>query len=342
MDIKTLGFDSYFKKIFDKIKTEELVPARVISHGRRYYSIICETGILNAKLSGSIRFNSLSNSELPAVGDWVAVSIRADKAYIISVLARKTCFSRKSTGNVVEEQIISANIDIVFIVMSLDENYNLKRLQRYISTAISSKATPIVLLNKSDLCNNTEVLVKEVKMLAGKIEVFAVSSENQDTYEIINRFLKPGITAAFAGSSGVGKSTLINILTGSYTQKTAEISQSVKKGRHTTSSRDLIILSNGGMVIDTPGMRELQSWDLEEDEGFEKINELSVLCRFTDCKHETEPGCAVKEAIKNGEISESTLSMWKQQTAEIEELKLQKEKSVKILENRKSKRARKE
>jgi ribosome biogenesis GTPase / thiamine phosphate phosphatase len=338
MDLKILGFDNHFKRLFDNINDGTLFPARVVSHGRKYYSVICENGVMQAKMSGAIRFNSLSSSELPQVGDWVAISIRGDKSYITAVLERKTCFSRRSTGNVIEEQVISANIDIIFIVMALDGNYNLKRLQRYISTAVSSRAKPVIILNKADLCADTEKAVREVVQLAGDINVLVTSSKDPSTVKKLKRFMKEGVTAAFTGSSGVGKSTLINLLTGGETRKTAEISSAVNKGRHTTSSRDLIILSDGGMVIDTPGMREIQSWETEEDEGFEKINELSALCRFTDCGHGTEPGCAVKEAVENGELSAISLEMWKKQTAEKNELALQKERSVKILEKRKSKR----
>lgn len=339
MDLKILGFDSHFKKLFNSIDDGTLVPARVVSHGRKYYSVICEKGVMQAKLSGAIRFNSLSSSELPEVGDWVAISIRGDKSYITAILERKTCFSRRSTGNVIEEQVISANVDIIFIVMSLDSNYNIKRLQRYISTAVSSRAMPVIILNKADLCEDAEKAVREVAGLAGDISVLVTSSKDPSTVKKLKSFMKEGVTAAFTGSSGVGKSTLINLLTGGETRKTAEISSSVNKGKHTTSSRDLIILPDGGMVIDTPGMRELQSWALEEDEGFEKINELSALCRFTDCRHGTEPGCAVKEAVDNGDISAISLEMWKKQTAEKNELALQKERSVKILEKRKAKRS---
>lgn len=339
MDLKILGFDTYFKELFDAVNDGTFVPARVVSHGRKYYSVFSEKGLFNAKLSGSIRYNSLSNSELPGVGDWVAISIRGDKSYITAVLDRKTCFSRKSSGNVIEEQVISANIDIIFIVMSLDGNYNLKRLQRYISTAVSSRAMPVIILNKSDICSDIEKAVNEVKSLAGDIRIIITSSKDRSTSHTLKKFMKVGITAAFTGSSGVGKSTLINLLTGEETRRTSEISSSVNKGRHTTSSRDLIVLPDGGMVIDTPGMRELQSWDLEEDEGFQKISQLSALCRFTDCMHGTEPGCAVKEAIESGAISVSTLEMWKKQTMEKNELKIQKEKSAKILQKRKLKRS---
>lgn len=338
MNITLLGFDKHFNELFGQRKENGVIPARVTGHSRHFYTVICEKGALSAKLSGSIRFNSSLKSELPAVGDWVTISIRRDKAFILSVLNRKTCFSRRSSGNITEEQVICANIDVVFIVMSLDENFNLRRLQRYISTSVSSGATPIILLNKSDICEQKDFLLESVKRIAEGIEVHAISSRNPDVLNILNNLIKPGLTAVFTGSSGVGKSTLINVLVGEHRQATAEISSAVKKGKHTTSSRELIILPTGGIVIDTPGMRELQMWEIEESEGFKKIEKLAADCRFTDCRHETEPDCSVKKAISDGLLDQTILNMWRTQSDEIEEFKQKKDESVRILENRKSKK----
>lgn len=338
IDLEKWGFDSCFKESADKNQEGTLIPARVIGHNRHFYDIVCEKGFFSAKTSGSIRYNSVLKSDLPAVGDWVMVSIRRDKSYICSILPRKSRISRRCSGNVVDEQILSANVDIVFIVMSLDANFNLKRLQRYISVASSSGIKHVILLTKSDVCANTDELFEEVVKIAGSKEVYAVSSFDQNTEKLLKAYIKPGITAVFIGSSGVGKSTLINTISGSNIRVTGEISTAVNKGRHTTSARELILLDSGGMVIDTPGMREIQNWQEEDTKGFEIIEELSRKCRFFDCRHDTEPDCAVKEAVENGTISAELLEMWRKQLAESEELKRKKAFSLKILETRKSKR----
>lgn len=337
-DLTKWGFDSHFRELSLKEAEKGLIPARVTGHNRHFYDVVCEKGFFSAKTSGSIRYNSVLKSDLPAVGDWVMISLRGDKSYICSILPRKNCISRRCSGNVIDEQVLSANIDIVFIVMSLDENFNLKRLQRYISVAASSKIKSVILLTKSDLCDKSGELLEEVVKVAPDKEIFAVSSFGQSTGELLKSFVKPGTSAVFIGSSGVGKSTLINTISGSNLRTTGEISSAVRKGRHTTSARELILLPSGGMVIDTPGMREIQNWQEEDASGFEIIRELSQQCRFADCRHLTEPGCAVKEAVENGTLPEETLEMWRKQLEESEELRQKKAASLKILESRKSKR----
>ena len=337
-DLVKWGFDGYFKELALKESDSGLIPARVIGHNRHFYDVVCEKGFFSAKTSGSIRYNSVLKSDLPAVGDWVMISLRRDKSYICSILPRKNCISRRCSGNVIDEQVLSSNIDIVFIVMSMDENFNLKRLQRYISVAASSKIKSVILLTKSDLCDKSSELLDEVKKVAPDKEVFAISSFDESTEKLLKSFVKPATSAVFIGSSGVGKSTLINTLSGSNIRATGEISSAVRKGRHTTSARELILLESGGMVIDTPGMREIQNWQEEDASGFEIIRELSLQCRFADCRHKTEPGCAVKEAVENGTLPAETLEMWQKQLEESEELKQKKAASLKILETRRSKR----
>ncbi len=338
INLEKWGFDGYFRGLSLKESDKSLIPARVIGHNRHFYDVVCEKGFFSAKTSGSIRYNSVLKSDLPAVGDWVMISLRRDKSYICSILPRKNCISRRCSGNIIDEQVLSANIDIVFIVMSLDENFNLKRLQRYISLVASSRIKSVILLTKSDLCERRDELLDEVKKNAPEKEIFAISSFDESTEKLLKSFIKPGISAVFIGSSGVGKSTLINTLSGSHIRVTGEISSAVHKGRHTTSARELILLASGGMVIDTPGMREIQNWQEEDASGFEMILELSQQCRFADCRHRTEPGCAVKEAVENGILSAETVEMWLKQLEESEELKQKKAASLKILETRRSKR----
>ncbi|MGI6395165.1 MAG: ribosome small subunit-dependent GTPase A [bacterium] len=313
------------------------ITARVTGHSRDFYTVLSEKGEFKAKLSGFLRYNSVFKSELPVVGDMVEISLRGDKAYIKAVLKRKSHFSRKTAGNIVDEQVLAANIDVLFIVMSLDGNYNLKRLQRYVSAAKSGNIKPVVLLSKSDLCEETASLTEKAKKAFKGVNIFSVSSKNTDTLKVFTKFLKPGVTAAFAGSSGVGKSTLINLILGKEKLKTADISKSTKKGRHTTSSRDMVFLDNGAIVIDTPGIRELGMWDVEGSIGFEKIEELAKSCRFSDCSHLTEPDCAVKQGVEEGEIMQETLDAWRIQIDEKKELEKKKEALEKIIERKKLK-----
>ena len=338
MDLNTLGFNKFFQKRFKRQSGQNEFPGRVISQSRKFYTVETEEGQFEAKLSGKFIYDTSDRSEWPSVGDWVVLNIKGDKALIISVLPRKSCFSRRRSGNLVEKQIISANVDVIFIVMSLDYNYNLSRLQRYISSAVSSGADPVILLNKADLCGDPGDKRSEVERIARNVPVHLVSKKwKKETIGVVLNYLKQGITGVFTGSSGVGKSTLINILLGESILKTGEISTSVKKGRHTTSSRELIVLESGGMVIDTPGMRELQLWELEESVGFERIKELSEYCRFSDCSHSSEPDCAVKNAVENGDMDTLILEAWRNHLEEVRELEKQKEKSKKMLASKKAK-----
>ncbi len=343
MDLATLGFDKFFQKEFRRYSgNSRFCPGRVISQSRKFYTVQTTDKVYEAKLSGKFIFDNQDRSEWPAVGDWVIFDVRKDKAFIVSVLPRKSCFSRRKSGNVIEKQIISSNADVIFIVMSLDHNYNLNRLQRYISSAVSSGADPVILLNKADICDDPDGKRAEVNNISRGVPVHVVSSKwEQKTFDVIFRYLKKGITGVFTGSSGVGKSTLINILIGEARLKTGEVSSSVNKGRHTTSSRELIILEDGGMVIDTPGMRELQLWELEESVGFIRIKELAESCRFSDCSHSSEPDCAVIEAVEKGELDVSVLNSWRDHLKEVRELQKQKDRSKKILSSKKARSSKK-
>lgn len=338
-----MGFNKFFQKGFNKYKNQKnLFPGRIVQQSRKYYTVLTENEHVTAKLSGKFIYDNPDRSEWPAVGDWVVLNSKEDKAIITSVLPRKSCFSRRRSGHVVEKQVISANVDVIFIVMSLDQNYNLNRLQRYISSAVTSGAEPVILLNKADLCEDPVKNKIEVEEISRNVPVHVVSSLwKEQTAETVMSYLKNGITGVFTGSSGVGKSTLINVLLGEARLKTGEVSSAVNKGRHTTSSRELIILESGGMVIDTPGMRELQLWELEESLGFEKIKELAKYCRFSDCSHSSEPDCRVIQAVETGELNSSVLESWKNHLEEVKELEKQKERSKKIFASKKAKTQRK-
>jgi len=335
INLKEFGYNNYFSSQFNKLKESSLIPARIISQTRTLYNVVCEKGFLSAKLSNILRQNAVFKSELPAVGDWVAISVRRDKAYISHVFERKSCITRKTSGKVFDEQVLSSNIDILFIVSSLNEDYNINRLCRYISLAKTGKVKPVILLSKSDLVDDSSPFVSEVKTVASEIPVHSVSVKDAETMTILENYLKTGLTAAFVGSSGVGKSTLINMLLRENRQKTNEISEAIKKGKHTTSSREIILLQNGGIVIDNPGIRELQVWNEDIETGFEDLMELAKDCRFFDCLHDTEPGCAVKEAVENGLLEQVKIEKWKEHKAEVEQLHKMKELSAKIFEKRK-------
>lgn len=278
----------------------EELRARVISQERDLYRVKSEKGEIFAEVSGKFRYEAGTVSDYPAVGDYVLVNWPDDdsRGVITALFPRKNCFMRKAAGNEHREQVVAANVDYVFICMSLNNDYNLRRLERYLSIAWDSGSTPVVILTKADLCESVELKILEVEQIAIGTDVVAVSSYLND-FEKIYEYVKPGKTVAFLGSSGVGKSTLINRLLGEDIIKTQGLRDD-DKGRHTTTHREIIELCNGAFVIDTPGMRELGMWDSEAgiDTAFSDIEELACNCRFGDCTHTGEPGCAVRQAIE--------------------------------------------
>ena len=284
-----------------------LTVSRVISQEKGLYRLVSSHGEKWGEVSGRFLYDIQSKSEYPAVGDFVMADWNQNEgnAIIRHVLPRKSSFVRKAAGEKNEEQVVAANIDTVFLCMSLNSDFNLRRLERYISIAWNSGAEPVVVLTKSDLCEALEQKLTEVSSVAVGVDIAVTNTVNQNGYEQIYPYLTEGKTIAFIGSSGVGKSTLINCLMGEKHFETNGL-RNDDKGRHTTTHRELILLPSGGMVIDTPGMRELGMWDAEAgiDQTFSDIEKLAQHCRFRDCTHSgNEPGCAVWEAVEHGDIS---------------------------------------
>nr|WP_304509025.1 ribosome small subunit-dependent GTPase A [Anaerotignum sp.] len=282
--------------------------ARVIAQHKGMYRIITAEGERFAVISGKLSYEIETLSHYPAVGDFVMISIGNinSPSIIHAVLTRKSVFQRTALGPANQTQVIAANIDIVFICMSLNHNYNLSRLERYLSIAWDSGATPVIILTKSDLCENVPQILSEIETVALGCDVMVTSSSNASTVKNLYSFLKKGITASFIGSSGVGKSTLINLLAEKQLLSTNEIDQ-YDKGRHTTTGREMLLLPNGAIVIDTPGMRELGVTHADVGKTFSDIEKLAKQCKFRNCSHTNEPGCAVQKAILDGELDERRL-----------------------------------
>ncbi len=288
--------------------------ARVISQFKDQYKIITEAGECFAKVSGKFRYTASALQDYPAVGDFVMVDITessSGNAIIHHVLTRKSAFARAAAGTEPQTQVVAANIDVVFICMSLNNDYNLSRLERYLSVAWDSRATPVVVLTKSDLCQSLPEILTEISAVAPGTDIVTTSSHSPDSCEKLLAYIKPGITASFIGSSGVGKSTLINCLAGKELLATSEIRQDDDRGRHTSTRRELLVLPQGGIVIDTPGMRELGVESVDLSRSFADIDELSDRCRFRDCTHTKEPGCAVLQALKNGSLDARRLESYR-------------------------------
>jgi ribosome biogenesis GTPase / thiamine phosphate phosphatase len=324
MDLHSLGWNAHWRDLFDPYVSQSLLPGRVVVEHRDAYRIETERGEQFGALAGRLRHRAERRSDLPAVGDFVAVRLPPDNAsdgpaIIEAVLPRRTAFVRRAAGGRSEDQVIAANIDTVFVMTGLDHDFNLRRVERYLAAVWESGASPVVLLNKADLCEDAGRKVDELRAVAIGVDVHALSALSADGVDALAVYWRHGVTVGFVGSSGVGKSTLLNRLLGRDVQATDRVRTHDSRGRHTTTHRELFVLPQGGLVIDTPGMREFTLSDTDEGLGavFTDIDALAAHCRFADCAHHGEPGCAVRDAVERGEISADRLASYEKLLKEL-------------------------
>ena len=342
MQLRDLGWDVGFAQQFEPWAGKpDVQPGRVFIEFNYICRVYIEGGEIEAVVSGRLKHHASSRSELPAVGDWVAIRKRpaGERGAIVGVLPRRSRFSRKVAGNVTDEQIVAANVNVVFIVMGLDQDFSLRRLERYLLLARESGAAPVMLLTKPDVCPDIPARVDEVTALAGDAPVHVLSPKFNQGLEQVDHYLTPGRTGALLGSSGVGKTTIINRLVGTETRKTRNVRESDSTGQHTTSHRELVVLPNGGLLIDTPGMRELQLWDVGTAvrETFDDVEQLAARCHFTNCRHRDEPRCAVKGAVEAGQLAGDRLDSYLKLQGEMAYLARQQDERAEIEQKRQAK-----
>lgn len=341
MTLNDLGWNERFEEEFAPFAKKGWVPARLIRDNKITYGALTEGGYeYEVVMSGKVYHDASCDAELPAVGDWVALEIgTGDLDHVIRArLSRQTCFSRKAPGKSSEEQVIAANVSLVCVVTDAGTDLNLRRMERFFALIGRSGAKPVVLVNKSDLfpADHNHEAAESIRAICPEAAVMVTSAINGENVSAIRQFLSPGVSITFVGSSGVGKSSLINALLGEDWQEEGEVNEVTGKGRHTTTARELIVLEEGGILIDNPGIREVQMWTDEHTlrEKFLDIEALAEQCRFHDCSHGSDAGCVVREAVENGSLAVERYEGFMKLDEEIAKLKKRLKKRNMTLERR--------
>lgn len=339
INLNSLGWNKFFNNSFKNFDNNTYKCGRISAENKTNYLVLTESGEIIGEVSGKYLFEAERQSDLPKVGDWVVITLfnNNELAVIHQTLPRRTKLSRKSADKKIDEQIIAANVDLAFIVQSLDDNFNINRLERYLSVVYQGGVKPVVVLNKTDLCNDVEEKVNLVKERTGIENLISVSALNRYGLDEIIKLIEPGSTIVFIGSSGVGKSTLINALLGYDRFATNGVREQDSRGKHTTTCREMVLLPSGGILIDTPGMRELGLWNADNGlaQTFSEFDEYSELCKYSDCTHTHEVGCAVLSALEKGLIPKERYDNYLKLRKELKYLESKQNISAQIEEKRK-------
>ena len=322
MSIFRWGWNGYFEAVWKEAEQEDVVAARVITQSRGIWRVAGDFGECPAEAAGKLRLAAGQGADWPAVGDWVAVELRVQgsAAQIQEVLPRRSRFTRKVAGKKLAEQVIAANVDTALLVSALDGDFNPRRAERYLVQCWESGVKPAIVLNKADATENVLERACEMEKAAMGVPLCVVSAKTGQGFSELETYLAPGQTLVLLGSSGVGKSTIVNRLMGGTIQEVQEVRASDNRGRHTTTAREIFVLPGGALLMDTPGLRELQLWGVDEgiSQAFADIDALAVRCRFTNCSHGTEPGCAVQAAIDASALNPERLENWRKLQRELE------------------------
>lgn len=336
MNLQQFGWSDHQARSFAPYCQQGFTAGRVVIEYRNSYRVYTEQGEQTASVAGKLRHGATGSQDFPAVGDWVVLQSREHEqtATIHAILPRTSQFSRKVAGITTDEQIIATNVDTVLLVSGLDGDFNLRRIERYLILVWESGATPVIVLNKADVCPNLEHQLAAVTAIAVGVPIIALSAAQQQGIDQLTPYLQPGQTLALLGSSGVGKSTLANLLKGAVVQSVQSVRQKDDRGQHTTTHRQLIPLPCGALLIDTPGMRELQIWSGQEalPEAFADIEALAQQCRFRDCQHEQEPGCAVQQALAEGQLDAGRLQNYQKLQRELRYLARKQDQRANLVE----------